>query len=181
MRYLSILLLVSALYGCASPVNPIAGSTYWVEGVELELSGQHEDFLSREAVRQRLVSGLSQELVAQNSMATSKSTADFVVDVDVIYARNIQNDKLTEFATGSVYLVNAAVGYEIKLRDQGGASFTLKKNAQTLYPHGVMHDLQSLMSMVSRSANKHTEDLYLAQIQKNIVGDLLAGTWHRSQ
>jgi len=96
MRVVALLLAFSFLAGCASkpayyispaPVHIPKTATYWLDTFDVDVVGKNPRFLPDDKVREQLGVDLVNRLITAKRYATSKESADYLLDVKVVYAR----------------------------------------------------------------------------------------------
>lgn len=174
MRCLMFLPLFLFLDGCAGQSSVMSNYTYWVEDLSLQFSGDHESFLSEADVKERLFQGLVHQFASKGLQASSMEAADFIVRAHVVYERAIQDDAISSFALGGGYLANVLIGYKVDIKGRDGTILSSEMPAQRMYAKGMIHDMQTIMNVLGRSTNKHSEDVYVDKIPEMIVAKIMS-------
>src|SRR5476651_940742 len=102
MRAFALLLALTVLAGCASKpdyyISPASvqipkTATYWLDTFDVDVVGKNDRFLPDDKVREQLGVDLVNRLLNAKRYATSKESADYLLDVKVVYARHFQDSK----------------------------------------------------------------------------------------
>ncbi|MFP3681563.1 hypothetical protein SB725_31260, partial [Pseudomonas sp. SIMBA_041] len=70
-----------------------ANATYWIDTFNLQLVGESERFLPEDKLRQQLGMELIRQLGNANRYATTKDSADYLLDVDAVYKRRLSDSQ----------------------------------------------------------------------------------------
>lgn len=128
MRIFALLLALSFLAGCASkppyyispaPVTIPKTATFWVDTFDVKVVGQGRIFMSDAKVREQLGVDLVDRLLKAKRYASSKQTADYLLDVDIVYVRHILDSKggITSLVVDdNTILQSIDFGYKVKVK-----------------------------------------------------------------
>ncbi|KAB0546671.1 hypothetical protein F7R03_29915, partial [Pseudomonas palleroniana] len=131
MRVFTLLLALCLMAGCASkpdyyispaPVAIPETATYWIDTFNVEVVGKNERFLPDEKVRDQLHTDLIVRLLDGNRYASSKETADYLLDINAVYARRIQDTQggfMNKIVADGTYLASVDFNYQVKVKKAG--------------------------------------------------------------
>lgn len=187
MRVFALLLALSFLAGCASkpeyyispaPVTIPKTATYWLDTFDVDVVGKNERFLPDDKVRQQLGVDLIDRLLKAKRYATSKESADYLLDVDVIYTRRIQDTHggfMTAIVDDHTLLASVDFNYSVKIKKAGAEILHFSQARQGLMPKGYKGDWQNLKTMagaLTNTGNSSVEPFYTGLLSRFIVDDL---------
>ncbi|NVZ20923.1 hypothetical protein HX794_14890 [Pseudomonas costantinii] len=187
MRAFAVFLAVCLMAGCASkpdyyispaPVTIPKTATYWLDTFDVGVKGQNERFLPDDKVRQQLGIDLVDRLLKAKRYATSKASADYILDVDVIYARRIQDTQgalISTLIEDNKYLVGVDFNYKVKVRKGNAEVLHFAQAREGLMPAGGAGNWQNLKTVggiLTRSGNSNVEGFYTGLLSRFIVDDL---------
>ncbi|WP_338497268.1 hypothetical protein V5F23_00710 [Pseudomonas sp. WP18] len=189
MRFLATFLALCFLAGCAStpdyyispaPVAIPKTATYWIDTFNVEVVGRNERFLPDETVREQLNSDLVLRLLDANRYASSRETADYLLDVNTVYARRIQDTQggfMNKIVADGTYLASVDFSYQVKVKKDGAEVLHFAQAREGLMPAGAMGQMQNMKSMLGALTNKGNSDVegyYTGVLSRFIVDDLQA-------
>ncbi|AKJ97876.1 MULTISPECIES: hypothetical protein [Pseudomonas] len=189
MRFLATFLALCFLAGCAStpdyyispaPVAIPKTATYWIDTFNVEVVGKNERFLPDETVREQLNSDLVLRLLDANRYASSRETADYLLDVNTVYARRIQDTQggfMNKIVADGTYLASVDFSYQVKVKKDGAEVLHFAQAREGLMPAGAMGQMQNMKSMLGALTNKGNSDVegyYTGVLSRFIVDDLQA-------
>ncbi|MCS3415944.1 hypothetical protein HX875_05720 [Pseudomonas yamanorum] len=187
MRVFALLLAFSFLAGCASkpayyispaPVHIPKTATYWLDTFDVEVVGKNTRFLPDEKVREQLGVDLVNRLLKAKRYATSKETADYLLDVNLVYTRHIQDSKgglATVLVDDNTILLSVDFSYQVKVKKGGAEVLHFAKDRSGLVPGGVLGQWQQYKTMggvISNTGNTSVEPFYTGVLSRFIVDDL---------
>lgn len=186
MRFFAVLLAICLMAGCASkpeyyispaPVTIPKTATYWLDTFDVDVVGKNERFMPDDKVRQQLGVDLVDRLLKAKRYATSKATADYVLDVDVIYTRRIQDTQgglVSSLIEDNKYLVGVDFNYKVKVRKGDAEVLHFAQAREGLMPAGIGHwqNLKTVGGILTRSGNSNVEGFYTGLLSRFIVDDL---------
>ncbi|MCG6577374.1 hypothetical protein EGM97_22020 [Pseudomonas sp. AF32] len=189
MRFFAAILALCLMTGCASkpdyyispnPVTIPKTATYWVDTFNVEVVGKNERFLPDEKVRDQLHSDLIVRLLDGNRYADSKETADYLLDVNAVYTRRIQDTQggfMNKIVADGTYLASVDFSYEVKVKKAGAEVLHFAQARQGLMPGGAvgqMHNMKSMLGALTNKGNSDVEGYYTGQLSRFIADDLQA-------
>jgi len=189
MRFLALFLAACLMAGCASkpdyyispaPVTIPKTATYWIDTFDVEVVGKNERFLPDEKVRDQLHSDLIVRLLDGNRYAASKETADYLLDVNAVYARRIQDTQggfMNKIVADGTYLASVDFSYQVKVKKAGAEVLHFAQAREGLVPSGAVGQMQAMKSMMGALTNKGNSDVegyYTRVLSRFIADDLVA-------
>ncbi|WHS60522.1 hypothetical protein [Pseudomonas sp. G2-4] len=189
MRVFALLLAACLMAGCASkpdyyispaPVTIPETATYWVDTFNVEVVGKNERFLPDDAVREQLHSDLVGRLLDAGRYANSKETADYLLDVNTVYARRIQDTQggfMSHLVADNTLLASVDFSYQVKVKKAGAEVLHFAQARKGLMPGGAIGQLQNMKSMMGALTDKGNSDVegyYTGLLSGFIVDDLQA-------
>lgn len=189
MRALATFLALCLLAGCASkpdyyvspaPVAIPKTATYWIDTFNVEVVGKNERFLPDETVREQLNGDLVLRLLDANRYASSRETADYLLDVNTVYARRIQDTQggfMSKIVADGMYLASVDFSYQVKVKKAGAEVLHFAQAREGLMPGGAIGQMQNMKSMLGALTNKGNADVegyYTGVLSRFIVDDLQA-------
>ncbi|KTC54490.1 hypothetical protein AO262_26630 [Pseudomonas fluorescens ABAC62] len=187
MRAFAVFLAVCLLAGCASkpdyyisaaPVTIPKTATYWLDTFDVEVVGKGERFLADDKVRQQLGIDLVDRLLKAKRYATSKASADYLLDVNVVYTRRIQksqNGPLTPTVDENSILASVDFNYQVKVKKADAEVLHFSQARQGLMPAGYRGNWENMKTMagvLTNSGNASVESFYTGVLSRFIVDDL---------
>ena len=187
MRIFALLLALSFLAGCASkppyyispaPVTIPKTATFWVDTFDVKVVGQGRIFMSDAKVREQLGVDLVDRLLKAKRYASSKDKADYLLDVNVIYTRRIQDTQggfMTAIVDDKTILASVDFNYQVKVKKAGAEVLHFSRVRQGLMPGGYKGDWQNMKTMagvLTNSGNSSVETFYTGLLSRFIVDDL---------
>lgn len=187
MRVFAFLLAICLMAGCASkpdyyispaPVTIPKTATYWLDTFDVDVVGKNERFLPDAKVRQQLGIDLINRLLQAKRYATSKDKADYLLDVDVIYTRRIQDTQggfMTAIVDDNTILASVDFNYSVKIKKADAEILHFSQARQGLMPAGYRGDWQNMKTMagvLTNSGNSSVESFYTGVLSRFIVDDL---------
>ncbi|WP_025855470.1 hypothetical protein [Pseudomonas sp. CHM02] len=187
MRVFAVFLAACLMAGCASkpdyyispaPVTIPKTATYWLDNFDVEVRGKNERFLPDDKVRQQLGVDLIDRLLKAKRYATSKVSADYILDMDVIYARRIQDTQgglVSPLIEDNKYLVGVDFNYKVTVRKGDTEVLHFAQAREGLMPAGAVGHWQNLKTVggiLTRSGNANVEPFYTGLLSRFIVDDL---------
>ena len=187
MRIFALLLALSFLAGCASkppyyispaPVTIPKTATFWVDTFDVNVVGQGRIFMSDAKVREQLGVDLVDRLLKAKRYASSKDKADYLLDVNVIYTRRIQDTQggfMTAIVDDKTILASVDFNYQVKVKKAGAEVLHFSQVRQGLMPGGYKGDWQNMKTMagvLTNSGNSSVETFYTGLLSRFIVDDL---------
>lgn len=187
MRVFAVFLAACLMAGCASkpdyyispaPVAIPKTATYWLDTFDVEVVGKNECFLSDDKVRQQLGVDLIDRLLKAKRYASSKDKADYLLDVNVIYTRRIQDTQggfMTAIVDDKTILASVDFNYQVKVKKAGAEVLHFSQARQGLMPGGYKGDWQNMKTMagvLTNSGNSSVETFYTGLLSRFIVDDL---------
>ena len=187
MRIFALLLALSFLAGCASkppyyispaPVTIPKTATFWVDTFDVKVVGQGRIFMSDAKVREQLGVDLVDRLLKAKRYASSKDKADYLLDVNVIYTRRIQDTQggfMTAIVDDKTILASVDFNYQVKVKKAGAEVLHFSQVRQGLMPGGYKGDWQNMKTMagvLTNSGNSSVETFYTGLLSRFIVDDL---------
>ncbi|MBT2342068.1 MULTISPECIES: hypothetical protein [Pseudomonas] len=189
MRFFAPLLALCLMAGCASkpdyyvspsPVAIPRNATYWIDTFNVEVVGKNERFLPDETVREQLNGDLVGRLLDANRYAASKATADYLLDVNAVYARRIQDTQggfMNSIVADGTYLASVDFSYQVTVKKADTEVLHFAQAREGLMPGGAIGQMQNMKSMLGALTNKGNSDVeryYTGVLSRFIVDDLLA-------
>jgi hypothetical protein len=187
MRVYALLLAVFLMAGCASkpdyyispaPVAIPKTATYWLDNFDVEVVGKSEHFLPDAKVRQQLGIDLVDRLLKAKRYATSKASADYLLDVNVIYTRRIQNSEggfLNPAVDENTILASVDFNYQVKVKKADAEVLHFSQVREGLMPAGYRGNWQNMKTVagvLTNSGNASVEPFYTGVLSRFIVDDL---------
>lgn len=187
MRVFAFFLAVCLLAGCASkpdyymspaPVAIPKTATYWLDTFDVEVVGKNERFLPDDQVRQQLGVDLIDRLLKAKRYAPSKDKADYLLDVNVVYTRHIQDTQgglMTALVDDNTILASVNFNYEVKVKKAGAEVLHFAQNRDGLMPAGAVGQWQNMRTLAGALTNKGNADVerfYTGLLSRFIVDDL---------
>lgn len=187
MRVFAVFLAACLMAGCASkpdyyispaPVTIPKTATYWLDTFDVEVVGKNERFLPDDKVRQQLGVDLVDRLLKAKRYAASKDKADYLLDVNVIYTRRIQDTQggfMTAIVDDKTILASVDFNYQVKVKKAGAEVLHFSQARQGLMPGGYKGDWQNMKTMagvLTNSGNSSVETFYTGLLSRFIVDDL---------
>lgn len=189
MRVFSLFLALFLMVGCASkpdyyispvPVAIPATATYWIDTFNVEVEGKNERFLSDEKVREKLQADLVARLLDGKRYASSKESADYLLDIDAVYARRIQDTQgglMNKIVADGTYLASVDFNYQVKVKKSGAEVLHFAQAREGLMPAGPVgqfHAMKGIAGAFTKRGNSDIENYYTSQLSRFIVDDLQA-------
>ncbi|MEN2398047.1 hypothetical protein [Pseudomonas halotolerans] len=189
MRFFAICLALCLMAGCASkpdyyisptPVTIPTTATYWIDTFDVEVVGKNERFLPDEKVREQLHTDLIGRLLEDNRYASSKETADYLLDVNSVYARRIQDTQggfMSKIVADGTFLASVDFSYQVKVKKAGTEVLHFAQAREGLMPGGAIGQLQNMRSMMgalTNRGNSEVERFYTGNLSGFIADDLRA-------
>ncbi|MCP1453529.1 MULTISPECIES: hypothetical protein [Pseudomonas] len=187
MRVFTLLLALCLMAGCASkpdyyispaPVAIPETATYWIDTFNVEVVGKNERFLPDEKVRDQLHTDLIVRLLDGNRYASSKETADYLLDVNAVYARRIQDTQgglMNKIVADGTYLASVDFNYQVKVKKAGAEVLHFAQARQGLMPGGAIGQLEAMRGIagaLTNRGNSDVEDYYTGHLSGFIADDL---------
>lgn len=187
MRVFALFLMACLMAGCASkpdyyispaPVTIPKTATFWLDNFDVEVVGKNERFLPDDKVRQQLGVDLVDRLLKAKRYATSKASADYVLDVSVVYTRRIQDSKggiTTILVDDNTILGGVDFNYKVKVKKADAEVLHFSQEREGLMPGGFRGDWQNMKTMggvLTNSGNSSVELYYTGLLSRFIVDDL---------
>ncbi|WP_417695472.1 hypothetical protein [Pseudomonas sp.] len=189
MRVFAIFLALCFVAGCASKPDYYVSATavtipktatFWIDTFDVEVVGKNDRFLPDEKVREQLHTDLIGRLLEDNRYASSKETADYLLDVNSVYARRIQDTQggfMSKIVADGTFLASVDFSYQVKVKKAGAEVLHFAQARQGLMPGGAIGQLQNMRSMVGALTNRGNSDVegfYTGQLSRFIADDLRA-------
>ncbi|MFL6878745.1 hypothetical protein ACJ6YJ_28310 [Pseudomonas marginalis] len=187
MRMFAVFLVACLMAGCASkpeyyispaPVTISKTATYWLDTFNVEVKGKSKHFMSDDKVRQELGVDLVNRLLKAKRYATSKDSADYLLDVDVVYVRHIidSNGGFSNLLIDDgTILQSIDFGYKVKVKKAGAEVLHFAQNRPSLEPsnwRGQPQQWRTLAGVVTNSGNSSVERYFTSGLSDYIVDDL---------
>jgi hypothetical protein len=187
MRAFAVFLCVCLLAGCASkpeyyispaPVTIPKTATYWLDTFDVEVEGQNDRFMSDDKVREQLGIDLINRLLKAKRYATSKASADYLLDVKVVYKRLIQDTHgalVSTIIEDNKYLVSVDFSYEVKVKKGDTEVLHFAQTRERLMPSmgpGQWQHWKTVGGILTRSGNSNVEGFYTGNLSSFIATDL---------
>ena len=187
MRAFALLLALTVLAGCASKpdyyISPASvqipkTATYWLDTFDVDVVGKNDRFLPDDKVREQLGVDLVNRLLNAKRYATSKESADYLLDVKVVYARHFQDSKggiATVLVDDNTVLTSVDFNYLVKVKKAGAEVLHFAKDRDDLVPAGLFGQWQqykTIGGIVSNTGNTSVEPFYTGVLSRFIVDDL---------
>jgi hypothetical protein len=189
MRVFALLLAFTFLAGCASqsdyyispaPVQIPKTATYWLDTFDVDVVGQNKRFLPDDKVREQLGVDLISRLLKAKRYATSKESADYLLDVNVVYTRRIQDTHggfMSTIVDDNTILASVNFNYQVKVKKAGAEVLHFAQDREGLMPAGALGHWQNLKSVggvLTNTGNSSVEPYYTGLLSRFIVDDLRA-------
>ncbi|WP_260957083.1 hypothetical protein [Pseudomonas citri] len=189
MRAFAAILAFCLLAGCASkpdyyisptPVTIPKTATYWIDTFNVEVVGKNERFLPDEKVREQLHTDLIGRLSEDNRYASSKETADYLLDVNSVYTRRIQDTHgglMSKIVADGTLLASVDYSYQVKVKKGGAEVLHFAQAREGLRPGGAVGQFQNMRSLAGALTNKgnsEVEEFYTSVLSRFISDDLRA-------
>jgi len=189
MRYFTWLVVACLMAGCASkpdyyissvPVTIPKTATYWIDNFNVEVVGKNERFLPDEKVRDQLHSDLIVRLLDGDRYAASKESADYLLDVNAVYKRRIQDTQggfMSKIVADGTYLASVDFSYQVKVKKAGAEVLHFAQAREGLMPGGAvgqMQNMQSMLGALTNTGNSSVEGYYTGHLSRFIADDLQA-------
>jgi len=189
MRVFTLLLTLCLIAGCASkpdyyisptPVTIPSNATYWIDTFNVDVVGKNERFLPDEKVRDQLHSDLIVRLLDGNRYASSKESADYLLDINAVYARRIQDTHgglMNKIVADGTYLASVDFNYQVKVKKAGAEVLHFAQAREGLMPSGAIGQFQAMKGIagaLTKRGNADVEDYYTGQLSRFIADDLRA-------
>ncbi|MCR4540399.1 hypothetical protein NUV89_18605 [Pseudomonas sp. 18.1.10] len=187
MRVLAVFIAACLMAGCASkpayyvspaPVTIAKTATYWVDTFNVEVGGKSKHFMTDDKVRNELGVDLVDRLLKAKRYATSKESADYLLDVDIVYVRHIidSNGGLTNLVVDDgTILQSIDFGYKVKVKKAGGEVLHFAQNRAGLVPNnwvGQAQQWRTIGGIVANSGNASVERYFTGGLSRYIIDDL---------
>ncbi|MBT2294928.1 hypothetical protein [Pseudomonas fluorescens] len=189
MRFFALFLALCLMAGCASkpdyyvsatPVTIPHTATFWIDTFDVEVVGKNERFLPDEKVREQLHTDLISRLLEDNRYASSKETADYLLDVNSVYARRIQDTQggfMSKIVADGTLLASVDFSYQVKVKKAGAEVLHFAQAREGLMPGGAVGQFQNMRSMMgalTNRGNSEVEGFYTGHLSSFIANDLRA-------
>ncbi|SDV07903.1 hypothetical protein [Pseudomonas mucidolens] len=187
MRVFALLLALSFLAGCASkpdyyispaPVSIPKTATFWVDTFDVEVVGQNPRFLPDAKVREQLGVDLVERLLKAKRYATSKASADYLLDVDIVYTRHIADSKgglSTLIVDDNTILSSIDFSYQVKVKQAGAEVLHFAQAREGLVPNnwaGQAQQWKTIGGIVTNTGNASVELHFTGGLSRYILDDL---------
>ncbi|ONH54217.1 hypothetical protein SAMN04490182_5672 [Pseudomonas cedrina] len=187
MRVFAAFLAVCLLAGCASkpqyyispaPVTIPKTATYWVDTFDVEVGGKSKHFMADDNVRKALGVDLVERLLKAKRYATSKETADYLLDVDIVYVRHIvdtQGGLSNLLIDDGTILQSIDFGYKVKVKKAGSEVLHFAQNRPGLVPNnwrGQAQQWRTLGGVITNTGNASVERYFTGGLSHYIIDDL---------
>lgn len=187
MRAFAVFLAVCLLAGCASkpayyispaPVTIPKTATYWVDTFDVEVGGKSKHFMTDDKVRQELGVDLVNRLLKAKRYATSKATADYWLDVDIVYVRHIID---TDGGLSNLLIDDGTIlqsidfGYKVKVKKADAQVLRFAHNRPGLEPSnwvGQVQQWKTIGGIITNTGNASVERYFTGGLSQYIVDDL---------
>lgn len=185
MRFLATFVVLCLLAGCASkpdyyispaPVAIPKTATYWIDTFNVEVVGKNERFLPDETVREQLNGDLVLRLLDANRYASSRETADYLLDVNTVYARRIQDTQggfMNKIVADGTYLASVDFSYQVKVKKADAEVLHFAQAREGLMLRGPI-GMKSMLGALTNQGNSDVEGYYTSALGRFIVDDLQA-------
>ncbi len=189
MRIFALLLALSFLAGCASkppyyispaPVTIPKTATFWVDTFDVKVVGQGRIFMSDAKVREQLGVDLVDRLLKAKRYASSKQTADYLLDVDIVYVRHILDSKggITSLVVDdNTILQSIDFGYKVKVKKADAEVLHFAQDRDGLVPNnwgGQVQQWKTIGGVLTNEGNANIERHFTGGLSNYIVHDLRA-------
>jgi hypothetical protein len=189
MRVFATLLALFLMAGCASkpdyyispaPVAIPKTATYWIDTFNVEVAGKNERFLSDEKIRDKLHTDLIVRLLDGNRYASSKESADYLLDINAVYARRIQDTQgglMNSIVADGTYLASVDFSYQVEVKKAGAEVLHFAQAREGLMPAGAIgqfHAMKGIAGALTKRGNSDVEECYTSQLSRFIADDLRA-------
>lgn len=187
MRVFAFLLATCLIAGCASkpdyyvspaPVIIPKTATYWLDTFDVEVVGKNERFLSDEKVRQALGVDMVNRLLKAGRYAPSKDKADYLLDMDIVYTRHIQDSKgglASMIVDDNKLLLSVDFSYKVTVKKNGAEVLHFSKALYNQVPGGVIGNFEQMKTMgalLTNNGNSSVERFYNSVYSRDIVEDI---------
>ncbi|CRM62411.1 hypothetical protein [Pseudomonas sp. 58 R 12] len=187
MRLFAVFLAACLMAGCASkpayyispaPVTIPKTATYWVDTFDVEVGGKSKHFMPDDKVRQELGVDLVNRLLNAKRYATSKETADYLLDVDIVYVRHIidTNGGLSNLVVDDgTILQSIDFGYKVKVKKGSAQVLRFAHDRPGLVPNnwvGQVQQWKTIGGIITNTGNTSVERHFTGGLSQYIVDDL---------
>lgn len=187
MRLLVLFFAVCLMAGCASkpeyyvspaPVTIPKTATFWLDTFDVEVVGKNERFLPDDKVRQALGVDMVNRLLKAGRYATSKDKADYLLDMNIVYTRHIQDSKgglATLIVDDNKLLLSVDFSYKVAVKKNGTEVLHFSKALYDQVPGGVIGNFEQYKTMgalVTNKSNASVEGFYFSVYSRDIVNDI---------
>lgn len=187
MRVFAFLLAICLMAGCASkpdyyispaPVTIPKTATYWLDTFNVEVRGESKHFMPDDKVRQELGVDLVNRLLNAKRYAASKQTADYLLDVDIVYVRHIidSNGGLSNLVVSDgTILQSIDFGYKVKVKKADAEVLHFAQNRPGLIPNnwrGQPQQWKTIGGIITNTGNSSVERYFTGGLSDYILDDL---------
>ena len=187
MRAFAVFLIAGLMAGCASkpayyispaPVTIPKTATYWVDTFNVEVGGKSKHFMPDDKVRKELGVDLVDRLLKAKRYATSKESADYLLDVDIVYVRHIidTNGGITSLVVDdNTILQSIDFGYKVKVKKAGTEVLHFAQDRSGLVPNnwaGQAQQWRTIGGIITNSGNASVERHFTGGLSRYIIDDL---------
>ena len=167
MRAFAVFLIAGLMAGCASkpayyispaPVTIPKTATYWVDTFNVEVGGKSKHFMPDDKVRKELGVDLVDRLLKAKRYATSKESADYLLEVD----------------DGTI-LQSIDFGYKVKVKKAGTEVLHFAQDRSGLVPNnwaGQAQQWRTIGGIITNSGNASVERHFTGGLSRYIIDDL---------
>lgn len=140
--------------------------------------GKNERFLPDDKVRQALGVDMVKRLLEADRYATSKDKADYLLDMNIVYTRHIQDSKgglATLIVDDNKLLLSVDFSYKVAVRKNGTEVLHFSKALYDQVPGGVIGNFEQYKTMgalVTNKSNASVEGFYFSVYSRDIVNDI---------
>ncbi|MBC3955077.1 hypothetical protein [Pseudomonas triticifolii] len=187
MRFAALPLIIACVAGCAStpdyyispaPVSIPKTATYWVDSFKLKLEGERELFMSREQLEDGIRLKLIERLQQANRYASTKESADYLLDVDSVYRRRLGDSKgglMSHIVDDNKVMASVDFGYQVSVEQSGRQVLHFGQERTRLQPGGAIghwQNLKTAASVLTNKSNASVEDYNVNLLPRFIVDDI---------
>ncbi|EPN45786.1 hypothetical protein [Pseudomonas syringae] len=189
MRAAFLLLMIACVTGCASkpdyyvsptPVYISHTATYWVESFKIDLEGENDRFLSKVQVEDGLELELINQLKQAHRYATTKESADYLLDIAGLYKRRIGDSKgglISLIVDDNTVMGSVDFSYKVSVKKTDKELLHFGQYRDSLQPAGARGSWENMRTMagaITNKGNSDVEQFYLRALPRFIVDDIKA-------
>lgn len=185
MRAAILMLIIACVTGCASkpdyyvsptPVYISATATYWVESFKIALEGENDRFLSRAQLEEGLELELINQLKQAHRYATTKESADYLLDITGLYKRRIGDSKggfISFIVDDNTVMGSVDFSYQVSVKKAEKELLHFGQYRDSLQPAGVMGNWENMRTMAGAITNKGNSDVekFYIRVLPRFIGD----------